>query len=74
MLAHIERFLQALLLLTHMSASWNELGLQHVFTHCDRRRETSEPDSFKGPLGQSLMTEIHKIKAVQFQPIATRTC
>ena len=26
---------------------------------------------FKGPLGPSLRTEIHKIKVVQFQPVAT---
>ena len=49
----------------------NELGLRHVFTHCDGGHGTSGPDSFKGSLGQALMTEVHKMKVVQFQPVAT---
>ena len=65
MLAHVERFLRALLLWLICQLHGNELGLRHVFTHCDGGHGTSGPDSFKGPLGQALM------KVVQFQPVAT---
>ena len=66
MLPHVERFLRALLLWLICQLHGNELYLRHVFTH-----RTSGPDSFKGPLGQALMTEVHKMKVVQFQPVAT---
>ena len=36
-----------------------ELGLRHVFGHCDGGNGTSGPDSFTGSLGQALMTEVH---------------
>ena len=51
MLAHVERILQALLLWLICQLHGNELGLRHVFTHCDGGHGTSGPDSFKGPLG-----------------------
>ena len=48
-----------------------ELGLRHVFGHCDGGNGTSGPDSFTGSLGQALMTEVHQMKVVQFQTVAT---
>ena len=71
MLARAERFLRALLLWLICQLHGNELGLRHVFTHYDGGHGTSGVDSFKGPLRQAQMTEVHKMKVVQFQPVAT---
>ena len=59
MLTHGERILQALLLWLICQLYGNELGLRHVFGHCDGGNGTSGPDSFTGSLGQALVTEVH---------------
>ena len=56
---------------SHQPQQQPEIPWTYVHLLSQPYHGTSGPDSFKGPLGQALMTEVHKMKVVQFQPVAT---
>ena len=70
-IGHVERDLHARLLWLICMLHGNELPFRHYFCYCDGGHGTSGPDSFKGPIGQSLKGEVHLKDVIQFEVIPT---
>ena len=67
--AHLERELQRKLLILFCMLHSNELPLRHLFTACDGGHGTTGPDTFPGPIGQTLKGDIHLEDICFFTPI-----